>query len=357
MIETVGIVGAGTMGTGLAELCSIRGFAVRVCDSSPDAVVRSLERLTEGLERRRDKGKLSETEVRRAVDAVSYVAGLGGLSGAEIVIEAASEDLKIKQRIFKELGALDGERVLATNTSSLPVWAIAQACRAPERVVGMHFFNPPQVMRLVEIARTPQTLEGPFRTAWKFAAALGKTPIAVKDTPGFVVNRVMRAYYLGGLRLANEGAGIDDVDRACREHGGVPMGPFELMDLIGVDVNLAITRVIYEALGRPERMRPSIIQEWLVGSGNMGQKVGKGFYIYSDAPPTVNPEVRAILPEPARFAAPDLWTRVLRSLGEEARRVAEEGVAVPEDIDTAVKLATNFPKGPFEWEKDLPPTA
>lgn len=339
------------MGCGLAQLAAQNGFSVKVFDSVPEALERAPRRIAEALCHAVGKGKLIQSQADAAFKSLVFVKSLEDLRESGLIIEAASEDLRLKQRIFKELGGLSAEAVLATNTSSLPVWSLAQVTAHPQRVVGMHFFNPPAAMKLVEVARTSQTQDEYFKIAWNVALALKKIPVEVKDTPGYIVNRVLRPYYLSALRLANEGAGIVEVDKAARELGGVPMGPFELMDLIGLDVNNSITKVIYEALGSPERLRPSAIQEWLVNAGNTGRKAGKGFYLYRDGQVRENPEVRAILPEPVAMAPEMLWQRIMTGVYEEAQMAYEENVASQEDIDTAVKLATNFPRGPFEWQK------
>jgi 3-hydroxybutyryl-CoA dehydrogenase len=353
-LKKVGVVGAGTMGVGIAELCAEKGFRVALYDSDPAAAKRAADRVKTGLAHGVSRGKITQEAADKAFAAISYPTSFEGLSDCDIVVEAASEDIRIKQRIFKDLGKLGEETVLATNTSSLPVWTMAQAARHPARVVGMHFFNPPVVMKLVEVAKTAHTEDSYFKRAWDFALALGKTPIEVKDTPGFVVNRVFRPYYLRGLRMANEGAAIESIDEAARTVGKAPMGPFELMDLIGVDVNYAITKVIYESLGRPERLRPSPMQEWLINSGNTGRKVGRGFYLYKEGEPRrINPELMAVMPEPKTLDPRSIWVRLMSGIAEEAQRAFEEGVATKDAIDTAICLATNLPQGPFAWQKEI----
>lgn len=357
MIQRVGVIGAGAMGCGIAQLCAQSGFSVKIFDSVPDSLALAPQRVRDGLDAAVLKGKLTTDQAARAYHSLSPVGSLRDLEGADLVIEAASEDLEIKKRIFIELSNICQDAILATNTSSLSVAAIAEAAEAPERVLGMHFFNPPVAMRLVEMVRGPKTSPEAFAAAWDFALmALRRTPVDVKDTPGFIVNRVMRPYYLGGMRGAASAGGIAALDRAAREHGKVPMGPLELMDLIGLDVNLAITRSIYAALGGPQRLAPEPLQERLVEKGWLGRKSGRGFYLYRDGKPAgENPEAARLLP-PAPLLKPEaVWGRLLHGLVVEARLLAEEGVAGKADIDTAVKLAMNFPKGPFEWLKDLAP--
>ena len=342
------------MGCGIAQLCAQRGLQVRLYDSLAASLAGAKTRIAKSLEHAVFKGRIPAPEAAEALGRISCAAGLPELKDAQAVIEAITEDVRLKQRLFKELALLSEDSLLATNTSSLPVWSLAQVSAHPGRVVGMHFFNPPAAMKLIEIVRTEQTQEMYFKAAWDFALALGKCPVEAKDTPGFIVNRVMRPYYLRALRLANEGVPIAAVDKALRDRARVPMGPFELMDLIGLDVNLSITNVIYKALGRPERLRPSTIQEWLVNAGSTGRKAGKGFYSYKIATAVCeNPEVLAILPEPV-FALPEaIFRRVIGGVVEEAQLAYDEGVATKEAIDTAIKLAMNFPQGPFEWQNEL----
>lgn len=353
MTMRIGVVGAGTMGRGIAALCAQSGFEVFLHDAVPDALSSARARIADALSVPVKRGKLTQAQAQETLARVREAWDLQGLERAEAVIEATSEDLAVKRRVFERLGRiLPASSVLATNTSSLSVALVAEPVRHPERVLGLHFFNPPAAMRLVEVVRAPATSEAAFRSAWSLAESLGRVPVATKDTPGFIVNRVVRPFYIEGQRAAEEGwGGFSAVDSALREAEGLPMGPFELMDLIGLDVNLAITKVLYEALGRPERIAPRPIQEALVRRGDLGRKAGKGFYLYKDGKPAgENPEAAKLLPAPALKPAADIARRVLDAVGREARLAFEQGVASREDIDTAVRLAMNFPKGPFERE-------
>lgn len=352
----VGVVGAGTMGRGIAQLCAQRGRAVLLYDAAPGAAASARAAIEASLAGLSAKGKLTASEAASALSRVAVAASLEDLSVAALVVEAVTENLAVKRALFRELDrALPSGSVLATNTSSLSVGAVAAGIGSPERALGMHFFNPPTLMKLVEVVRGPETGERAFRAAWTFAEELGKTPVGVKDTPGFIVNRVVRPFYLQALRLAGEGAGgIEEIDREIRELGALPMGPFELMDLIGLDVNLSITRVIYEALGRPKRLEPHFIQERLVEAGRFGRKTGSGFYLYADGRPSgANPEAsRMAPPGQARARRGGAWARVRDAVIEEAEIAANDGVAAEADIDTAVRLAMNFPKGPFQWRAE-----
>ena len=331
----------------------------------PKALESLPAKLRDGLDAAVLKAKLTTMQADRAFQSVSPCARLEDLAGADLVIEAASEDLALKRELFARLDAVCPDAVLATNTSSLSVAAIAQAVKAPARVLGIHFFNPPVAMKLVEMIRTEMTSPEVFHGAWDFVLmGLRKTPVDVKDTPGFIVNRVMRPYYVESLRVVEEGQGTPlSVDNRARENGA-PLGPFALMDLIGLDVNLAITKSIYEALGRPERFKPSPIQQDYVDNGELGRKTGRGFYVYEDGklkPDAMwrgmNPRIAGFLPAGCRYdfagpLAPDPWPRMAGAIFAEARGLVEAGAAGKNDVDTAIRLAMNFPKGPFEWQSE-----
>ncbi len=347
------------MGCGIAQLCAQSGFAVKVFDSQAAALQSLPDRLKKGLDAGVLRGKLTTHQAERAFHSVAASESLEGLYGAELIIEAAAEDLAAKKDIFSRLDAACPDGILATNTSSLSVAGVAEAVEHPERVLGIHFFNPPVAMKLVEMVRTPQTAPSAFREAWDFVlSGLRRTPVDVKDTPGFIVNRVMRPYYLECQRAAARGSGIAALDEAARKAGGVPMGPFELMDLIGLDVNLAITKSLYEALGRPDRFKPQPLQEKLVAMGQTGRKAGRGFYVHNGKDfPFENPEAAALVAPAGGASASDAWHRVIGAVIAEAQMVFEEGSAGKADIDLAIKLAMNFPKGPFEWQKAGEPKA
>lgn len=346
MIQRVAVVGAGTMGSGIAQLCAQSGFSVKVFDAVPSALEALPGRLRKGLDAAVLKGRLSTQQADRAFHSVSAARTLAELEGADIVLEAAVEDLAAKKKLFAELSRVLPEAVLATNTSSLSVRAIAEAVEGRHRVLGVHFFNPPVAMKLVELVRAPETSPEVFQGVWDFVlAGLRRTPVDVKDTPGFIVNRVMRPYYVSAQRHA--GAGISALDAAARA-AGAPMGPFELMDLIGLDVNLSITKSIYEALGRPERFAPPALQQSLVDAGCLGRKSGKGFYLYQDGKPAGENPLAAS--KSSGESASAAWAAVIGAVIDEAQTAHAEGVAGKNDIDVAIKLAMNFPRGPFEWQ-------
>jgi 3-hydroxybutyryl-CoA dehydrogenase len=350
MIQRVAVIGAGTMGAGISQLCAQSGFSVKLHDALPKVLETAQKRLRDGFDAAVLKGKLTTMQAERALGSISVCAKLEEAAGADLVIEAASEDLFIKRKIFAELDKACPDAILATNTSSLSVADIAQGVKDPSRVLGMHFFNPPVAMKLVEMIRAPGTSPEVFHGAWDFVlVGLRKTPVDVKDTPGFIVNRVMRPYYVEAQRCLADGVGITQLDTVARGTGGVPMGPFELMDLIGLDVNFSITQSIYMALGRPERFIPPALQQKLVEAGCLGRKAGKGFYLYEGGKPAgENPLAGG---KACTFSPEEGWRRVIGAVIAEAELALKEGVAGKGDIDTAIKLAMNFPRGPFEWQK------
>jgi 3-hydroxybutyryl-CoA dehydrogenase len=349
----VGVVGAGTMGAGIAQLAVENGHEVVLHDVDEAAIERGRARVREGLVRRAFRldldgdsadewvdGRLASLRDASSLDAVG--------AEAELVIEAALEDLELKRAIFRALDEAAGpEVVLATNTSALSVAAIAEATRRPGRVMGLHFFNPAPVIPLVEVVIAPATDPGLAERALALMTAWGKTPVRCTDTPGFIVNRVNRPFTLEALRMLEAGvASVDAVDAAVRG-GGFPMGPFELMDFIGIDVNLAAAQAVWERLGRPDRLRPSPIQADLVAGGRLGRKTGAGFYAYNDdrrvAVAESGPNRAGI-----QLTGAEILDRILSAVDAEARQALAEGVATADDIDLALRAGARHPTGPFE---------
>jgi len=287
-MRTVGVVGAGTMGSGIAQLTASAGFETLLNDISLPLVERGIGLVSAGLEKGVSKGRMSRADADAALARVRPAERLELLAGCDIVIEAAAEDTGVKRDIFSRLSAAPpgpgGTRILATNTSSLSVTALASAVSGdggPERFVGLHFFNPAPVMKLVEVVRGHRTSDETVRAAVDFAVKLGKVAVVATDSPGFIVNRVARPFYGEALKLLGEGvATVQEIDRIVRDIGGFRMGPFELMDLIGIDVNFAVTRSVYEQTFGEPRFRPHVIQERMVNAGLLGRKSGRGFYPY-----------------------------------------------------------------------------
>ncbi|MDQ3728713.1 MAG: 3-hydroxyacyl-CoA dehydrogenase NAD-binding domain-containing protein [Actinomycetota bacterium] len=348
MIERLGVVGAGTMGAGIAQLGCLGGFEVVLHDPDPQALASGADRLRAALAKGAGKGLWSPEDAARAEGKLE-TAGFDGLAGADLVIEAAPEDLALKRSLFADLAETCGsDAILATNTSSIPVSEIAAEVDRPERVLGMHFFNPPALMRLVEIIAGPRTAEPALEAVTEVARAMNREPVRAADAPGFIVNRCNRPFALEALRMLGEAvAGHAEIDRAIRDGGGYRMGPFELMDLIGVDVNLKVAQSFYSQRAEP-RWEPHPIQEEMVATGRLGRKAGQGFYSYEHGRKV---EER----QRSTGAATDraILERILSCLANEASYAVDEGVAEPDDVDTAMKLGLNHPRGPFEWRDEL----
>lgn len=279
-IQTVVVCGAGTMGSGIAETSARAGFRTILYDPAREALTRSAQTTARNLQQLVEKEKITAEEKDKALGLLQYTHEISQCMG-DLIIEAIIEKTDVKQDLFRQLAALNRpDTILASNTSSLSVSTIAEGIPHPERVCGLHFFNPAQVMKLVEVVAAEQTTSEVLEQATKVVVAMGKTAVRCKDAPGFIVNRVARHYYLEPLRLADSvKMDMERMDEVM-ENAGFRMGPFRLMDLIGNDVNLAVTRSLYEACGRPERFRPSPIQEDKVQKGELGRKTGKGYYNY-----------------------------------------------------------------------------
>ena len=359
----VGVVGAGTMGAGIAQVCLVAGHAVRLYDASPDAAAAGRGRIEAGLGRLVAKGRIAAREHAAASDRLSVVAQLADVaSGADVVIEAAIEDLATKRAIFAALDlAAAPEALLATNTSALSVSAVAEATTHPGRVLGLHFFNPAPLMRLVEVVAGSRTQGAAIDAAMRFAEELGKDPIACRDAPGFIVNRVNRPFTLEALRMLEAGeADVVAIDGAMVD-AGYPMGPFALIDLVGVDVNLAVARILYEGFDEAERFRPSALQASMLTAGTLGRKTGQGFYRYDDVGGLLGPAARFQTAErPGPDQAPGsgadagaIRARIELCIINEAYRAAGEGVASPPDIDLALVLGAGHPIGPFARAREL----
>jgi 3-hydroxybutyryl-CoA dehydrogenase len=282
MIATVGVIGSGTMGGGIAQVAARAGLDVLLHDNVPAAVSAAVERMRADLRAGAGKGTISATEATQALARIHPCKSFKDLGAADIVIEAALEDLAVKRDIFQALDAIVApSAILATNTSSLSITAIASLTKTPETVVGMHFFNPATLMPLVEIVRGSRTSDATTLAVRDLALRLNKTPVVCKDTPGFIVNRVARPFYGEALRLLGEGVStVEQIDAILTRTGGFRMGPFALMDLIGIDVNYAVSQSVYEQFFQEPRFRPHPIQRRMVEAGLLGRKTGKGFYTY-----------------------------------------------------------------------------
>lgn len=279
-IQTIAVIGAGTMGAGIAQVCAQAGFRTLLYDLQPTMLDKARKHITGNLQKAVEKGLLS-TEKEQAVWEQLHITDRFDDLVADLVIEAVVERKEVKIDLFRQLEAINGEHtILATNTSSIPVTSIAAGVRRPERVVGMHFFNPAHIMKLVEVISGEATLPEVSEAIYQLSLQLGKKPVHAKDAPGFIVNRVARHFYVESLlALEEQVASFEDIDKLL-EARGFKMGPFRLMDLIGVDTNFSVTSSMYASFHQDAKFRPSRIQEQKVNAGFHGRKTGKGFYAY-----------------------------------------------------------------------------
>jgi 3-hydroxybutyryl-CoA dehydrogenase len=296
----VGIVGAGAMGAGIAQVAVQAGHAVRLLDQAPGAAAKAVAGIVAAFARQVDKGRMSADVAAACAARLSVAEGAESFADAALVIEAIVERLDVKRALFAELEAIVAPGcILATNTSSLSITAVAAGLRHPQRLVGMHFFNPAPLMALVEVVSGLATSAAVARVVHDTASAWGKHPVHAKSTPGFIVNRVARPFYAEAMRLLTEGAGdVATIDAVMREAGGFRMGPFELTDLIGHDVNFAVTQSVFQAFFGDPRFTPSLVQQELVHAGWLGRKTGRGFYDHADGalPPVASTERPVALP-------------------------------------------------------------
>jgi 3-hydroxybutyryl-CoA dehydrogenase len=336
------------MGSGIAQVAATAGHDVLLYDHRTEALARSTDQLKKVLARLTEKGRIDPPTATAIEGRHAWSDDLRAMSDCALVIEAIVEDLDIKKETFRALEALvPQDTLLASNTSSLSITALAGGCRHPQRFLGLHFFNPAPLMPLVEIIPAVQTDPALVRHMDELMRAWGKWPVTAKDTPGFIVNRIARPYYSESLRMLEEGiADIEAIDRAMK-HCGFRMGPFELMDFIGHDVNLAVTESVWKACFYEPRYQPSFTQRNLVYAGWLGRKTGRGFYSYDEAnPATAQPAASSTNPEL-------LAHRVLVMLINEAAEALYYGIAGRDDIDAAMTKGVNYPKGLLKWADEI----
>ena len=346
---TVGIIGGGTMGSGIAQVAATAGCMVNLYDTNQIALDKAKASLEKILNRLIEKGRIDTNEKTRIQNNINYVGSLKELSDSNLTIEAIIENLDIKQKVFLELeNYVSEECIIASNTSSLSIASIAASLKNPKRCVGIHFFNPAPLMNLVEVIPAIQTsyevLEKTIDTitSWK------KTVAVTKDTPGFIVNRVARPFYGEALRIYEEGiADFETIDYSLKTLGGFRMGPFELMDFIGNDINYTVTETVFKASYFDSRYKPSFTQKRFLEAGYLGRKTGVGYYEYDEnSKRVISKEIKT--PQ-NRGLSQQIFDRVLVMLINEAADALFLNIASAEDIDTAMTNGVNYPKGLLAW--------
>ena len=347
----IGVVGAGAMGSGIAQVAATAGHRVVLADADPNAVQRARDGVAKALTRDVEKGRLPAGGDATVLGRITFVEGVNNLAAfadVGLALEAIVERLDSKKALFGALETVvSDDAILATNTSSLPVAAIGSGCMRPERVVGVHFFNPAPVMPLVEIVPSLATAPGIVATARALVDSWKKTTVLTSDTPGFIVNRVARPFYGESIRMYEEGiADVTTIDWAMKTLGGFRMGPFELMDFIGHDVNFVVTRSVFEGLSFDPRYRPSVTQQRLLEAGWLGRKSGRGFYDY-------RPGAIAPPPNEDRALGQQIVDRTVAMLVNEAVDAVLMRVATPRDIDLAMTKGVNYPKGLIAWGEEI----
>ena len=349
-MKKVGIIGAGAMGSGIAQVAASAGHPVVLFDTNADALSLSKSKLANVMDRLVEKGRLTSEEAQEIQKRISYADHMKALSESGIIIEAIIENLDVKKGVFSSIESLvSKDCILASNTSSLSITSIASACERSERVLGIHFFNPAPLMPLVEIIPAIQTADEITDEARNIIDSWKKITVLAKDTPGFIVNRVARPFYGEAIRILEEGiADVATIDWAMKEIGGFRMGPFELTDYIGHDVNYVVTETVFKAFFFDPRYKPSFTQKRLVEAGRLGRKSGQGFYDYSQG--AVNPK-----PNTDEALGTEIVNRITAMLINEAIDALFLNIASAKDIDMAMTKGVNYPKGLLAWadEKGL----
>ncbi len=342
----IGVIGAGAMGAGIAQVAATAGHEVVLCDAFPMALEKASLSLKNTLDKLEVKGKIASSEA--IFTNINITKEQTELADCQLIIEAIIEDIDVKKRLFQDLEKIVNEDcILATNTSSLSITSIAAACRKASRVIGIHFFNPAPIMQLVEIIPALQTDYQIVMFSKELIDSWQKKTVLCKDTPGFIVNRIARPFYGEALRIHDEGiADCATIDAAMRDIGGFKMGPFELMDFIGHDVNFRVTESVFQAFYYDPRYKPSFTQKRLFEAGWFGRKSGRGFYDYSENTQKSEPQQDTTLKEA-------IFMRIIAMLVNEAADALLYGVATREDIETAMTKGVNYPKGLFAWAEEI----
>ena len=343
----IGIIGSGTMGTGIAQVAATANYKVCIYDNNPEALIKSKSSLLKILNRLIEKNRIDEVQKNGILSNIIFGSDLQDLADAELIIEAIIEDEAIKKKVFQAIeNVVSDDCILASNTSSLSITSLAAACKIPNRFIGLHFFNPAPLMKLVEIIPAIQTDQKWIDSCEKIMADFKKTTVLAKDTPGFIVNKVARPFYAEALRIYEEGmADFATIDEAMKNIAGFRMGPFALMDYIGNDVNYAVTETVFKAFYFDPRYKPSFTQKRLSEAGYLGRKSGKGFYDYAEG--ATIPEAKNNLDLQNTIA-----DRIVIMLINEAVDTLFTGIANEQDIETAMTTGVNYPKGLLAWANE-----
>jgi 3-hydroxybutyryl-CoA dehydrogenase len=349
-MQKIGIIGSGAMGSGIAQVAATAGHGVVIYDSNKDALERAKTGLSATLAKLVEKQKLTGETADQIIKRTTYAATTESFSGCGLIIEAIIENLEVKQKVFAEIEKIVDENcILASNTSSLSITSIAAACSKASRVIGIHFFNPAPLMPLVEIVPGIATESQITEACKKLISSWGKVVVICKDTPGFIVNRIARPFYGEAMRIYEEGiADIATIDWAMKEIGGFKMGPFELTDLIGHDVNYTVTETVWKQFYFDPRFKPALCQKRLVEAKFYGRKSGKGFYTYAEG-------ISAPEPVKDKELGNKIFLRIISMLINEAYDALYMGVAGEQDIDLAMTKGVNYPKGLLQWAKEIGP--
>ncbi len=348
LTTSIGIIGAGAMGAGIAQVAATAGHTVLVYDTNQTALDKAKVSLESTLKKLVEKQKLTEENAKGISTRTQFSSNLNDFKNCTAIIEAIVENLEVKQKLFVELESMvSADCILASNTSSLSIASIASACKKSDRVIGIHFFNPAPIMPLVEIIPAITTGEIITQSAKKLIDAWGKTTVLTKDTPGFIVNRVARSYYGESIRIYEEGmADFATIDWALKTYGGFKMGPFELMDFIGNDINFKVTESVWEQFFYEPRFKPSLTQKRLYEAKLFGRKSGRGYYNYAE---------NAVMPNPTQdeVLGKSIFNRVIAMLINEAVDSLYLQLASVQDIDLAMTKGVNYPKGLLKWADEL----